>query len=366
MDQSMLYDILYALVVRNGREAVLFGSGASRAREAFVHSKACAAFPELWFELPLNGDPWFDFHALTSHEDLASDMSFAPEQTGGYPEVFEWFAAEGDEVRQLALSWDVGSSNVDACDEGGLSGAQGDLSVRAANASLKLDPAVQLLLRRPSLRAMEGFLEAVGRADAAPAYRTFVQRQPEQWFACYTGVFPSRPDFNLRVECIPTTELQQAYAADAGLLESHLRGMGLTEFGDTLIPRCQMAASTPFQLEFQFDVDAAGSARPTFSASLRFACPPGTEDYPSFVSGGAADALMSQLERWGLSDDRWRLLADTAFASRVAREGESVTLYCYPAFIKLRWRGGEPVDAKTYLIAGVNRSESGTSGGSDE
>ena len=357
MDQCMLYDILYALVARDGREEVLFGSNASRAREAFARSRASAAFPELWFELPLSGDPWFDFHALTAHEDLAPGMTFAPEQTGGYPEVFEWFAAQGDDVRQLALSWDVGSSNVGAGDEEGTSEAQGDSSVRSVNAPLKLDPAVQLLLRRPSPRAMTGFLEAVGRADAASAYHTFVQRQPEHWFACYTGVFPSRPDFNLRVECIPDKELQKAYATDAELLESHLRGMGLTELGDTLIPRCQMAASTPFQLEFQFDVDAAGSARSTFSASLRFACPPGTEDYPSFVSGAATDALMGQLERWGLSDDRWRLLADTAFAKRVAHEGESETLYCYPAFIKLRWRDGEPIDAKTYLIAGVNRDE---------
>ena len=28
-------------------------------------------------------------------------------------------------------------------------------------------------------------------------------------------------------------------------------------------------------------------------------------------------------------------------------------MYCFPAFIKLRWRNGAPVDAKTYLMAGV-------------
>ena len=31
---------------------------------------------------------------------------------------------------------------------------------------------------------------------------------------------------------------------------------------------------------------------------------------------------------------------------------ESAVLYCFPAFIKLRWRAGEPADAKAYLVAG--------------
>ena len=68
---------------------------------------------------------------------------------------------------------------------------------------------------------------------------------------------------------------------------------------------------------------------------------------------GAAGELMSQVEAWGLADERWKLLADTAFAMRVKAADESALLYCYPAFLKLRWRDGEPLDAKAYLIAGI-------------
>ena len=46
-------------------------------------------------------------------------------------------------------------------------------------------------------------------------------------------------------------------------------------------------------------------------------------------------------------------LAGTIFAKRLARGDDQMTLYCYPAFLKLRWRDGNPVDAKSYLIAGV-------------
>ncbi|MEE0026575.1 MAG: hypothetical protein U0J70_03215 [Atopobiaceae bacterium] len=43
----------------------------------------------------------------------------------------------------------------------------------------------------------------------------------------------------------------------------------------------------------------------------------------------------------------------TVYANRVAFAGKSARLYCYPAFIKLRWRDGEPLDAKAYLVAGT-------------
>ena len=59
------------------------------------------------------------------------------------------------------------------------------------------------------------------------------------------------------------------------------------------------------------------------------------------------------MEKWGLADDRWRLLPDTVYAKRVAYSGKSIVAYCYPAFVKLRWRAGEPLDAKTYLIASL-------------
>ena len=62
---------------------------------------------------------------------------------------------------------------------------------------------------------------------------------------------------------------------------------------------------------------------------------------------------MRQAMAWGLVDERWHLLADTAFAKRLTYGSESALLYCFPAFLKLRWRDGEPLDAKAYLIAGI-------------
>ena len=327
-DNATIYELVYALAARDGREKALFGPCAPLAREAFARSVPTSDFPELWFELPLAGEPWFDLDALTAHESLEPDMVFSPETTGSHPNAFAWFAAEGDDVRQLALSWDVSSGDIEY-------------------------PAVQLLIRRYAPDTACDFLAAAGRPDTIPAYRAFVERIPEGWFACYAGVFPQRPGHNLRVECIPTQDLQLAYAADANLLKAHLRQTGLDELGDTIVPRCHLLAGTPFQLEFQFDVESDGAAGSTFGASVRFAKPPGNSSFQSFGSQDATESLMKKLESWGLADSRWHLLADTIFAKRVARGNESTVLYCYPAFVKLRWREGEPLDAKTYLIAGA-------------
>ena len=347
-NRAVIYDIIYALAARDGREAALFGNSAPLAREAFARSLAGDAFPEVWFELPLAGSPWFDLHALTSAENLHPETRLSPDVTGGHPEVFEWFASRNSGVRQLALSWDTGSGNAES-------------------------PAVQLLVKNDGHQATCEFLETMGQSDAARAYRAFRSRLPEGWFACYAGAFPQRPGGMaradgaavgnpvpwVRIECIPAIQLQEAYAKDGELLATHLRQVGLSELDSSIVARCQLLARTPFQLEFQFDVGADGAAGAVFGASVRFAQPPGTDSHQAFIPDGAAGELMTQLEAWGLADNRWRLLAGTAFAKRLSRGSENRILYCYPAFVKLRWKSGEPLDAKAYLIAGAQESVEG-------
>ena len=326
MDQLMLYMLTYALAAK-GHENALFGPHALRGREAFARSVPGKRFPELWFELPLAGCPWFDLHVLTAREDLDAGGFFEPESCGGYTEAFRWFAAARN-VRQLALSWDLNACSPPAA-------------------------ALQLLLSGRDDDTACGFLRAAGRPDAAPACRAFLGRIPKDWFACYLGVFPSRPGHHLRVECIPSAALQQAYARDPALMEEHLSQAGFTRFGNTVIPRCQLLASGPFQFEFQFDVDENGAAGGTLGASVRFSLGGEADGRQPFRADGAAGGLMARIEEWGIADSRWRLLEDTAFAQRITRRQESCLMYCAPVFVKLRWRDGEPLDAKAYLMAGA-------------
>ena len=328
MDWMMIYRLIYALAAAGGREKLLFGPFAQRGVEAFACSAPGTGFPELWFELPLVGDPWFDLHVLTAREDLSAVAAPAPESCGGHPDAFRWFAA-AENVRQLALSWDLNAGEHPAA-------------------------AVQLLLSQRDDRTACDFLEAAGRPEAAPAYRAFLSRIPEEWFACYLGVFPARPGHHLRVECIPSESLQQAYAEDPSLIARHLSRAGFAHLTDSLLSGCRMLSAAPFQFEFQFDVDENGSADVTLGASVRFAVGDGdTGRMQAFRANGAAGELMARLEAQGLADTRWRALEETAFAQKLTFRQESCLIFCAPVFVKVRWRGGEPLDAKTYLMAGV-------------
>ena len=68
MDRMRMYDIIYALAAKDSRETALFGNCAPCAREALSRSLAGEKLPEIWLEVPLSGDPWFDIHALTAYD----------------------------------------------------------------------------------------------------------------------------------------------------------------------------------------------------------------------------------------------------------------------------------------------------------
>ena len=328
MNQIDLYDILYALTAIDGREAALFGTCGPAAREAFSRSLAGEAFPELWFEIPLASEPWMDFHALTHYNDVAGKQVAFSGLSGAYDSALAWFAQQPEHtVRQIALSYDTSTGNVDT-------------------------PAVQLLVDRGGLAMPLGFLEAAGRPDAKESFRTFIERMPDPWYACYVGVFPSRNTNAaspwVRVECIVGDELQSAYATDAAVLREHLAGVGL-DAGviDQVVGSIQELARSPFPLELQFNVGQDGAAAPVVSASVRF--------QPSDWTRAERIAVMANLMTWtqaqGLADDRWKLLGNTVFSKRASHEGQEALLSCFPAFLKLRWREGKAPDAKTYLLA---------------
>ena len=330
LDRVLLYDLIYALAARDGREALLFGSCAPLAREAFVQSLAGEAFPEVWFEIPLAGEPWFDLHVLTAREALQSSQAIAPSMDECSAKAMRWFGQKSAaQVRQLALSYDVSSGNIDS-------------------------PAVQLLMWGDHIQTTSEFLATVANEEASAAYQAFVSRIPHGWFACYSGVFPQRPNMGIRVECVLRNGVQQAYVQDPTRLEQDLRGVGIDTSADSLLPWCAEMARTPFPIEFQFNVLPDGTVANTLGVSLRFNCPPGTDAWHGFDANGAAGTLMQWVQDKGLADDRWRSLGNTTFSKRIRRADESAQFYCFPAFLKLRWRNGQPLDAKAYLLCGCN------------
>ena len=189
MDRMRMYDIIYALAAKDSRETALFGNCAPCAREALSRSLAGEKLPEIWLEVPLSGDPWFDIHALTAYEDVAGTQAAFAGQGGSYADALSWFAAQPPmTVRQLALSYDTHAGDVD-------------------------HPAVQLLVCGRDKSVPLEVLEAIGLSSAKPSYRTFAHNMPKEWFACYIGAFPRRQATDsppwVRVECLVGKKLQR-------------------------------------------------------------------------------------------------------------------------------------------------------------
>ncbi|SEH33074.1 hypothetical protein [Selenomonas sp. KH1T6] len=326
LEREDIYEMIYALLTAKGREDALFGSQKEAARRAFGSSLVGTAFPELWFEVPLWGKPWFDLHVLTARESLKADEvagSSLPEEV---KPLFRWFAG-AEAVRKLALSWDVGKDD---------------------NPS----PAVQLLVK--NMPPSETFLTLAGGTSAAGAYRAFRQRAPQGWFTCYTGVFPGRKANFVRTENIPVEPLQEAYRAEPDLLGEHLCGVGVpAEVAVEVAARCRELIVPPFVPEFQFDVRPDGTVGETFAVSVYFCLPPGTAESPPLRLDNGGGEMMRRVQAWGLADDRWQRLVEMAHLRRLPGWLPNSVIFCYPAFLKLRWQKGVFLDAKAYIEAGV-------------
>ncbi len=336
MDRTFVFEILCALLAADGRQESLFGERTPAVGEAFARSLVGDGFPELWFELPLAGEPWLDLHALVSHADAraAADaagtrrLAFA-NLSDAYDRALAWFASQdARDVRQLALSFDTSAGDDDT-------------------------PAVQLLVSRPDSSVAAGFLEAAGQGGLAEAHLAFTGRMPDGWFACYVGCFPRRRAAEksawVRVECIVGDAAQSAYAAGEGALRDDLARLGMAGLPDDAYATVSRLARSPFPLELQFDVGEGGRPLPRLSASVRFQ----PDDWTDPARRAEVARLAGWVEGMGLSDARWRDLACCAFSKRLAHGDAAVSLSCLPAFVKLRWRAGLPADAKAYLLARI-------------
>ena len=94
LDYAAIYDALYLLAARDGREEALFGNCQPFAREAFSRSLIGDEFPIVCFEVPLTGAPRFDLHVPISRSALVPGTGFAPGAGGGYDDLFRWYSEE--------------------------------------------------------------------------------------------------------------------------------------------------------------------------------------------------------------------------------------------------------------------------------
>lgn len=329
------FGALYILAAGKGREEALFGSSYDLARPAYERTLIGDGYPTAYLEFPLLGEPCFDL--LSVHGSVEPGDQFAPGAGFGYQAMFDWFAGV---CRQ----------------DGSIScGIELDTSVG------ETERAGVYLQQREHQELVEPFLASVGEAARAQDYLDVLARMPKGWPPAYVGLFPGRPGTPLRIGGYMGRSDLLRCADEPSYLGDCFRQIGFFAFDDAMLERCAEFMRLAPSVDFQFDIMPDGQLGDTFGLSLSFNETKPREAKECMESGYGA-RIMQTLQDWGLADDRWKLIADAAFARHVGYERDDGTegrfaLCIRFNYAKVKFRASEPQPAKFYLTCSAGDVE---------
>lgn len=325
---TQAFDATYTIAARDGREKALFGDSIALARPAFEKSLIGSGYPHSYLEFPLLGKPCFDI--LVVHSEVEPGARFADGAGYGYQPMFDWFSRECSQIDDVSCGIELDTS------------------------SGETERAGVYLQQRERTELVEPFLRSVGEEARAESYLDVLKRMPASWPPAYVGLFPGRPGSPLRIGGYMGHDEMKACAQDPAHLAKRFDAIGFTAYDQAMLERCSELMSLAPAVDFQFDIQQDGSLGDVFGLSLSF-----NKTYPRLakecMTTGYGAELCQKLEAWGLADDRWRLIADAAFARHVAveREDGSETRFALAIrfnYAKMKFKAAEPQLAKFYLI----------------
>ncbi|MDO4805998.1 MAG: hypothetical protein Q4A07_01995 [Coriobacteriales bacterium] len=325
--QMTVFDALYGIAARDGREEALFGRSIELARPAYQKALIGDGYPSAYLEFPLLGEPRFDL--LCVHGHVRPGATFEPGAGFGYQAMFDWFSGAGvaDDV-SCGIELDCGDGETE-------------------RASVYLQQRIHAELVAP-------FLESIGEGARAWSYEAVCSRMPTGLPPAYVGLFPGRPGSPLRIGGYLSDSARRACANSPRELARAFDAIGFCAYDGPMLGRCAEFMGEAPSVDFQFDIMADGSLGGTFGLSLSFNETRPREAHACMEVGYGAD-LMSTLEDWGLADDRWKLIADAAFARHVGFERENggegrLALCVLFNYAKIKFTDCNPQPAKFYLV----------------
>lgn len=324
--QMVAFDALCQMAAGDGRGEALFGDSISLVRDAYERTLIGDGYPTAYLEFPLLGKPCLDI--LSVHSEVHRGERFAPGAGFGYQPMYDWFSG--------------------VCNVGDVScGIELDTSVG------ETERAGAYLQYRSHSELAEPFLDSVGEGARAASYRVVLDRMPDGWPPAYAGVFPGREGTPLRIGGYLGNAAQRAYAEDPSSLSRAFDQIGFTAYDEAMLERCSLFMGLAPSVDFQFDIMPDGSLGDVFGLSLSFNETRPREARACMESGYGA-AVCDTLQRWGLADDRWRLIADAAFAVHVPFERKDGTegrfaLCCLFNYAKVKFKAAVACPAKFYL-----------------
>lgn len=325
-DQLTVFHALYSIAAKDGREEALFGNSINLAGPIYEKSLIGSDYPSAYLEFPLLGEPRFDLLTVHSHVDPGS--TFAPGAGFGYQAMYDWFSTIGLENVSVGIELDCGSGETER--------------------------AGVYLQQRTHAELVAPFLESVGEGARAASYEAACARMPKGWPPSYIGLFPGRAGSPMRIGGYMSARTRRACANDPSELARAFDKIGFSVYDEPMLTRCAEFISKAPSVDFQFDIMEDGSLGSTFGLSLSFNETKPREAHACMESGYGA-SIMRTLQGWGLADERWKLIADAAFARHVSFEREDGTegrlaLCVLFNYAKVKFTNAKPQPAKFYLI----------------
>lgn len=326
--QMWVFDALYGIASRDGREEALFGDCIKLARPAYERTLIGSGYPSAYLEFPLLGRPCFDL--LSVHARVAPGSCFAPGAGFGQQRMFDWFATLDSEAGKVSCGLEV------------------DCSLG------ETERAGVYLQQRRHAELVKPFLESVGEGERAMGYEEVRSRMPVGWSPSYVGLFPGREGTPLRIGGYVGDAARRNCAENPQELARAFRAIGFAAYDASMLERCAAVMAIAPSVDFQFDILADGTLGETFGLSLSFNEVRPREARDCMDRGNGA-RLMSRLEQWGLADERWRLVAGAAFARSVRYLRDDGGMGCVAMcvllnYAKIKFRQGVAQPAKFYLI----------------
>ena len=325
--QMTVFDALYSIAAKDGRDEALFGSSFDIARGAYERTLIGEGYPAAYIEFPLLGSPGFDL--LSVHNDLQPGSRFALGAGFGYQAMFDWFA--------------------DVCG----TGANASCGIEVDTSIGETERAGVYLQYRKRSDLIEPFLGSIGEKARTESFLAVDNRMPEGWPPAYVGLFPGRAGTPLRIGGYMGHAMQKACAADPAHLAAQFDQIGFSAYDDEMLSKCSMFMSLAPSIDFQFDIMADGSLDDVFGLSLSFNETKAREARACMESGYGA-RICSTLQEWGLADERWKLIAGAAYARHVPFGQEDgsqgrFALCCLFNYAKVKFVGAVAQPAKFYL-----------------
>ena len=326
-DQMQVFDALYAIAAENGRGEALFGSSIALARPAYERTLIGNGYPSAYLEFPLLGEPGFDL--LSVYRYVEPGAQFAPDAGFGYQAMFDWFSSVCEPSGSVSCGIELDTSTGETQQAG------------------------VYLQQRSRTELVAPFLASVGETSRTQAYQDVFNRMPEGWPPSYVGLFPGRPGTPMRIGGYMSADELARCADDPAHLGAQFCQIGFEAFNASMLKRCAEFMRCAPSIDFQFDIMPDGALGDTFGLSLSFNETKPREAHACMESGYGAQ-LMQTLQAWDLADDRWRLIADAAFARHVGYEREDgsegrFALCIRFNYAKVKFRACEPQPAKFYL-----------------